>query len=177
MTLLEKSGIVWSHTTRDIFWGGNAKASGKEITYLPSTRTHWNQKLYFWHLRHPMTFLSVDNCLWDLCVSLGVSASLNNPSRRDSFTHHFKLFYDQSYVILLLRWMNCCYGVLFHKRGEGFIYLFIHHHPVLILSSCPSPLKFGFDKPIMLVIMLSFNVGVYIYIHGESLKMYNLNLM
>lgn len=53
---------------------------------------------------------------------------------------------------------------LFHKKGGGFTYLFIHHHPVLILCSrFFLPLEFGFAKSIMLVVMLSFNVGAYIF--------------
>ena len=50
------------------------------------------------------------------------------------------------------------------KWGEGFTYLSIHHHSVLILFFLFFLfLEFGFAKSIMLVVMLSFNVGAYIF--------------
>lgn len=57
--------------------------------------------------------------------------------------------------------MNCCFCIFVPQNGGGFTYLSIHHHSVLILFFFS--LEFGFAKSIMLVVMLSFNVGAYIF--------------
>lgn len=61
--------------------------------------------------------------------------------------------------------MNCCFFVPQKKKEEGgFAYLSIHRHSVLIL--CFRFLDFMnliFAKSFVLVVMLSFNVGAYIF--------------
>lgn len=50
------------------------------------------------------------------------------------------------------------------ETGGGFTFLSIHHHSVLILLFFfLFSLNLGFAKSVMLVVMLSFNVGAYIF--------------
>lgn len=66
VTLLEKSGIVWSHTGLETFLRRNCKGLWERNNgcVLHSQNSHhFSQKLYYWHPSHPSASLSFDVCL------------------------------------------------------------------------------------------------------------------
>lgn len=65
VTLLEKSGIVWSHTGLETFQRRNCKGLWERnngCVLHNQNSHHLNQKLYYWHPSHPSALLSFDVC-------------------------------------------------------------------------------------------------------------------
>lgn len=107
VTLLEKSGIVWSHTGLETFQRRNCKGLWERNNgcVLHNQNSHrLNQKLYYWHLSHPSALLLVfffwcSSWRGLLYVSSGDSAYVHSPVWENCRIHHFKLLY-QNYVMM-----------------------------------------------------------------------------
>lgn len=105
VTLLEKSGIVWSHTGLETFQRRNCKGLWKRNNRCAlhnQNSHHLNKRNCTVDILHTPLLCFLLMFVWRslLYVSSGDSACVRNPVWENCRIHHFKLFYNQNYVMM-----------------------------------------------------------------------------
>lgn len=105
VTLLEKSGIMWSHTGLETFQRRNCKGLWKRNNgcVLHNQNSHYlNKKIVLLTSFTPLFFVFFWCLSWRslLYVSSGDFTCVWNPVWENCRIHHYKLFYNHNYVMM-----------------------------------------------------------------------------
>lgn len=142
MTLLEKSGIMWSHTRLETFYWRKCKGlwETNDRCVLRTQDLPFKSKNCTLDILHPSALLSFTVCLQGFFFPHVIRFwLLLNPVWENCRIHHFKLFYNQNNEITAPL-NDLSLHVFVSQTKGGSVHVTVHH---FVLIFCPPPFEFG----------------------------------